>query len=164
MLKEIQVIDNFLSKEQFDLIFNQMTGPEFPWYYQEGKVFPDDGMPSLSHNFFFESKIWSNWFEMLVPVLQKMDMQAMRRIKANFDYKHNEAKRTGLHTDVQVGHEYAKTGILYVNKNNGGTYFEDGSMVDSVPNRFVTFPAYVKHGTQTHTDTNTRIVLNFVWY
>ena len=43
-------------------------------------------------------------------------------------------------------------------------YFKDGKFVKSVANRFVMFPANMEHGTQTHTDVNFRIVLNFVWY
>ena len=37
-------------------------------------------------------------------------------------------------------------------------------LIKSVANRFVLFPANIKHGTQTHTNTNYRIVINFNWY
>lgn len=160
----IEVLNNFLPKEQFEIIKKEMTSIRFPWYYEEGKVTADDKLPSLTHSFFEENIIHSNWFNFITPVMDKCNVMALRRIKANFDYKNYKSIKTKLHTDVQDGLENCKTGILYINDNNGGTYFENKKFVKSVSNRFVMFPADTKHCTQTHTDTNFRVVLNFVWY
>tara|TARA_R100001509_G_scaffold124420_2_gene78045 strand:+ start:558 stop:1043 length:486 start_codon:yes stop_codon:yes gene_type:complete len=160
----IKVLDNFLSQEHFNILYEEITSLRFPWYYQEGKVNPNDKLPSLTHSFFEESMIHSNWFNFITPVLEKCDVMALRRIKGNFDYKNHESFKTNLHIDFEKGLDNCKTGIFYVNTNNGGTYFKDGKFVESVANRFVMFPANMEHGTQTHTDVNFRIVLNFVWY
>ena len=160
----IKVFDNFLSKEHFDIIKKEITSIRFPWYYEEGRVTGDDRLPSLTHSFFEENVIHSNWYQCIIPVIHKCEMKALRRIKANFDYKNHKAFKTILHTDFKDGLENCKTGILYVNDNNGGTYFENKKFVKSVSNRFVSFPASTKHCTQTHTDSNFRVVLNFVWY
>jgi len=53
----IKVFDNFLSKEEFNLIKSEITSSEFAWYYQEGKVFPNDNLPSLTHSIFSENII-----------------------------------------------------------------------------------------------------------
>ena len=56
------------------------------------------------------------------------------------------------------------TAIYYVNTNNGYTEFEDGSRVESIENRLVTFPSYMKHTGTTCTDQKRRIVINFNYY
>ena len=52
------------------------------------------------------------------------------------------------------------TSIFYLNTNNGYTYFEDGSKVKSIANRFVIFPCYMSHGGASCTDNDNRVVLN----
>ena len=110
---------------------------EYNWlvnWYQE----PADGRPKILH--YTEGGPWLN------------------------EYKNAKSFRTNLHTDVAKPIEGFKTGIFYLNSNDGKTYFEKGDLIDSVANRFVSFSQHLKHGTQTHTDTNYRIVINFNWY
>ena len=57
-----------------------------------------------------------------------------------------------------------KTSIFYVNTNNGYTLFEDGTKVESVANRMLTFPTNMKHTGTSCTDSQTRIVINFNYY
>ena len=52
------------------------------------------------------------------------------------------------------------TSILYMNTNNGGTKFEDGTFVNSVSNRMVTFDCSIKHAPVSCTDVDRRIVVN----
>ena len=58
----------------------------------------------------------------------------------------------------------ASTSIFYVNTCNGYTHFEDGTKVDSVANRLITFPTQTKHGGACCTDTVARIVINFNYH
>ena len=51
-----------------------------------------------------------------------------------------------------------------MNTNNGYTKFEDGSIVESVANRIVTFPANMKHLGTSCTDEKTRVVINFNYF
>ena len=90
----IKVFDNFLSKEHFDIIKKEITSIRFPWYYEEGRVTGDDRLPSLTHSFFEENVIHSNWYQCIIPVIHKCEMKALRRIKANFDYKNHKAFKT----------------------------------------------------------------------
>ncbi len=57
-----------------------------------------------------------------------------------------------------------KTSIFYVNTNNGYTKFEDGTIVESVANRMVIFPANIKHTGTTCSDEKRRVVINFNYY
>ena len=56
------------------------------------------------------------------------------------------------------------TSIFYVNTNNGYTKFEDGTKVESVANRMITFPSNMKHTGTSCTDEKKRIVINFNYY
>ena len=47
-----------------------------------------------------------------------------------------------------------------MNTNNGGTKFEDGTFVNSVANRMITFDASLKHAPVSCTDSSRRIVVN----
>ena len=50
---------------------------------------------------------------------------------------------------------------MYLNTNNGYTLFEDGTKIDSVANRLVTFNNSTKHSDLTNTcDEPYRLVLN----
>ena len=55
------------------------------------------------------------------------------------------------------------TGILYVNTCNGYTEFKNGEKVDSVANRFVTFPGDMYHGGSSTTNDIKRVVVNINW-
>jgi hypothetical protein len=48
-----------------------------------------------------------------------------------------------------------------VNTNNGYTKFEDGTKVECVANRLLTFPTNIKHCGASCTDEKTRVVINF---
>ena len=55
-------------------------------------------------------------------------------------------------------------GIYYVNGNNGYTEFEDGTKVESVENRFVSFAGDLIHRGVNQTDTKERVVINFNYF
>ena len=82
----MQVIDNFLDDKQFDTLQSELTSWHFPWYYEKGRVTKEDGLPSLSHNFYHSNTIKSHWYESIRPIIEKNNMLAVRRIKAKFDY------------------------------------------------------------------------------
>ena len=67
-----------------------------------------------------------------------------------------------FHTD---NHTHARKhlleiAILYLNTNNGGTKFEDGTFVKSKANRAVIFPQHIKHAGVWCTDRKLRYVMN----
>ena len=67
--------------------------------------------------------------------------------------------------DKIVTNNFAKINItlviLYMNTNNGFTKFEDGTVIESVANRFVTFPNHTEHTGTTTSDSDYRLVINF---
>ena len=160
----INIKDNLLQNDLFNNLKTTMTSDTFPWFYHEGRVDVNDGLPALTHSFYNNNKVESSFYDILNNIIEVCNMKSIISIKANFDYKNAKSFRTNLHTDVAKPIEGFKTGIFYLNSNDGKTYFEKGDLIDSVANRFVSFSQHLKHGTQTHTDTNYRIVINFNWY
>ena len=57
-----------------------------------------------------------------------------------------------------------RTGVFYLNTNNGYTYFESGERVDSVENRLLVFPSSKRHAGTTNTDVDYRCVINLNWF
>ena len=48
-----------------------------------------------------------------------------------------------------------------MNTNNGYTEFEDGTVVKSIENRMVVFPANMKHRGTSCTNKKVRVIINF---
>ena len=48
-----------------------------------------------------------------------------------------------------------------MNTNDGYTIFDNGTMINSVKNRLITFPAKMKHAGTSCTDQKRRVVINF---
>ena len=51
-----------------------------------------------------------------------------------------------------------------MNTNNGYTKFEDGTKIESVANRMVSFPTNTQHKGTSCTDQKTRVVINFNYF
>ena len=169
MASEIQIYDNYLNREDFDSIKFEMalepftTNNPMPWYYQTFKVKQDDSQQQFTHHFYTNQSPNSDYFNLLKPLLNKINPLSLIRIKANLQLRDNDIKESGMHIDVNIISQEQKTGIFYMNTNNGKTVFEDGKTIDSVENRMVIFPSSLRHNGTTHTDTPYRCVINFNW-
>jgi hypothetical protein len=161
---DYQVIDNFLDQESFNALKSVMTAYEFPWFWNEGVV--SIGDPKLNefqftHPFYKNHTIHSNYFDVVNPILVKINPIAIMRIKANLNPRTEEIIEHGYHIDLENAPSNHRTAVFYVNTNNGYTKFEDGTTVESVENRLVSFKTPLLHTGSTATDVNRRIVINF---
>ena len=164
MASEVQVYDNFLSKADFDELKKILLGFSFPYYFQTSKVSDGDGFCQFTHIFYEKHNINSDYCDKLNPILDKLNLVSLIRIKVNLQLKDTEVRVTGMHHDIQNPIENQKTGIFYMNTNNGKTVFEDGEEIDSIENRMIIFPASKQHAGTTHTDTMYRCLINFNWF
>ena len=48
----VKIIDNFLNKDDLNNLKNQFLSNNFPWYFQKGIVFQNDGDFQYTHIFF----------------------------------------------------------------------------------------------------------------
>ena len=159
----MKVIDNFLEPKQFKYIQETIMGTSFPWFYQHGSDYEQEGLSQLVHTFYkseFPSRVNSSFLEILEPVWKKLNAEGLIRIKANLTYP--AKKRQGTHTAYNL--KNVTTSIYYINSNNGGTKIKD-KVIKSKENRMVTIPGNVPHVVVRHTDNNIgRFIINFNYY
>ena len=177
----IEVIDNFCDEKYFEKIQELMIkpSPDFPWFYQDavngGAYDGEKDVFQFVHTFYPGVPKRAPWMKgnpvviqedpsmsSLMPVIEALGVQNLLRVKANCVPRTEKIIEHGLHVDfVEKGNEILTTSILYMNTNNGYTHFEDGTKIESVANRLVTFPCNILHGGSSCTDQNTRVVINF---
>tara|TARA_R110000824_G_scaffold161744_1_gene337165 strand:- start:753 stop:1280 length:528 start_codon:yes stop_codon:yes gene_type:complete len=168
-MKSYKVEDNFLSEGDFLPIKNMLLSHDCAWYHQGAVSGVDEDKEMLdtyfSHTFFSSARdgwgdprgISSNLYDLLLPLVRQLEVDALIRLRAN-NYPHTQ-KRTQhtFHIDNDYPH---KTAILYINTNNGMTILEDGTKINSIENRLLTFNGLIKHSSTTCTDSRSRVVVN----
>ena len=96
-----------------------------------------------------------------IDFVNKIPVATTCKIKVNMNPRTPKIIEHGLHTDLPY---LCKTGILYLNTNNGYTVFEDGTKVESVQNRFVSFDSNIKHSGSTCSNQKVRLVININYF
>ena len=156
-----EVIDNFLPKEQHEMIAHTMLGSDFPWYYNDYVVGPDETdtvyNSQFTHQFYTRDSWNSDYQQLMLPILEKLNPRALIRIKANLSLATDKIIEGRWHTDFQFE---CRTAVYYVNTNNGFTKFRSNHKVESVANRLVVFDSHDLHTGATATDTKARCVIN----
>lgn len=161
-----EIIDNFLPERDFKHIQKEMTSFRFPWYLN-GSVVADEPEHlddyQFNHAFFLNSTIWSDYFNILDPIMNILKPAALIRIKANLRPRTEKVLEAGWHVDYD--YPGSKTCVLYLNSNNGYTVFkETGEKVYSLENRLVRFDSEMEHSGTTCSDSSYRIVLNINYF
>ena len=167
----MKIEDNFLAQDDFYELQTFMMGPGdvFPWYYND--TIDHRGQKDkfmFLHVFHTGFAPTSSLCVILDPILEIIKPVSIWRIKANLLPRTPNIVENAFHVDiVDISKEKLKqwtTSILYVNTNNGYTKFVDGTKVESIANRMVTFPANMKHTGTSCTDEKTRVVINFNYF
>ena len=169
MTTTMKIEDNFLNQEEFDKIQKLMMEPSpFPWFYADRIVFEDDvDKFQFIHAFYDDHMPMSPFWNELDSIINIIQPFSIVKVRAKLLTRTPEIVETSFHVDIPLPEEKLKqytTSIFYVNTNNGYTEFEDGTKVESVANRMVTFPANIKHRGTSCTDEITRVVINFNYY
>ena len=165
----MNIIDDFLEQKEFDKLHNVIMGDQFIWCYIPHINNEEDiDNFQFSHMFYSNHASCSPFLKELEPILEIIIPVALYRIKANLLTKTLTIVENKFHVDMPFMSEEKQkqwtTSILYVNTNNGYTKFEDGTIVESVANRLVSFPSNMKHTGTSCTDEKTRVVINFNYF
>ena len=166
-----QVIDNFLDEEDFKSIQDYLMGSDISWLkspvLREGSLHPPDledmrDNIQFWHPFYMDDEPTHDDINVLRPIIKKLDVKALLRIKANITMRTPEIIEHGYHTDYPFGG--FKTAIFYINTNDGYTQIKNGRRVESVENRLLEFSGELLHTGTTCTDQQCRVVINFDYF
>ena len=163
------IIDNFLDTKIFDELKFKLLSNTFDWYYNDYILYKDENTKKDSQNyqlihFFYKENhgITSESFFIIKPILDKLNIKLLLRVKANLNPKTETTKIIGdYHIDSDMNNT---TAIFYVNTNNGYTKFQNGKKVNSVSNRLVLFNSNLKHVGFSCTDQNVRVLININFF
>ena len=157
----IEVIDNFLSEEDFKKVSAGMNSDMFPWYFNEAVADPQDTKNFyFTHIFYRDSKVESpNFNTILMPLLQKLPHGNLYRAKANLFVRQDKQIINGKHVDLTDAPPNFHTAVYYVNSNNGGTLLGE-ELIQSKANRMLIMKENLEHSSVGPTDEKKRIVIN----
>lgn len=161
-----QVIDNFLSEEEFKPIQDYLMGSDVYWrlthVLTENLSCDDSDNIQFFHPFYGDHEPKGEDINLLAPIINKLDIKSLVRIKANLTLRTPTIIEHGYHTDFPF--DGFKTAVFYVNTNDGYTIIKDGRRVDSVENRLFEFTGTLEHTGTTCTDSRYRVVINFDYF
>jgi hypothetical protein len=159
-----EIYDNFLEKNDFDLISGVFFSDQINWFFSKN-IDEKIKENSFGHNFFChmiyqDNQVCSDHFRILRPILEKLDVKSIIRIKANMYLNQGKYVKHRPHSDFSFQH---KTALFYLNNNNGHTIIDD-TKIESVENRVVLFDGSIKHSSTNCTDKNRRLNINFNYF
>ena len=158
------IIDNFIDQQSFQNLKNTMLGDNFCWNYNQAIDYADDKDKfQFTHSFYKDSGPSSFFYDTITPVLRRIKYKELFRIKANLLTRTSKIEPNTFHTDIQGNWGVIPyiTSIFYLNTNDGYTEFEDGTKIESIENRWVSFPEDTKHRGTSCTNERVRVVINF---
>ena len=163
-----KVIDDFLDKEDFIFVHNLIMNEPFPWFYMDS--YRESGLEKDKTNNFsyhlhmlYDNNVPSSpHFDNILPlIMKKIDVKTLIRVKINSYTKEDKLIEHDLHTD----YDYSNNGAIFsINTCDGYTKLEDGTKIESIENRLVTFNTNVQHTGSTCTDSKERVVINLNYF
>jgi hypothetical protein len=163
-MSSIEIIDDFLLNNELKNIQNLLFSNNFPWYFIPKVGTEDDqglNVFHFNHLVYENNKINSNeGIEILKPILNKLNIKALIRIKINLYTCTSKIIKHNYHKDTEFK---CKTSLFYVNTNDGFTGFKN-KIVNSLENRIVNFDSTIPHYSTSCTNSNLRISINFIYF
>ena len=157
---DYKIVDDFLPQNEFEMLESMMAN--LPWFLVNGVAYADDASDNyFLHMLYENSRPNSEYFERLFPVLAKLDIKSLIRVKANLYTRNTQFIEHGKHEDFKFPH---KAFILYLNTNNGFTRMSDGTVVNSVANRGVFFNGHEPHNSTNCTDQPYRMNISINYF
>jgi hypothetical protein len=175
-MNNIEIIDNFLSQEDFLNIRNtffpqDLNNPNnFVWTYQKGIVRDPESGPTgyEEHDWIYVHPLYSSdnglkydkYYSLVKTIVDKLKVKKLFDIRANLLVPTLEHIYHEFHTDRKVPHQVA---LFYATSCNGFTVLKDTAKVECIENRMLIFDGSIKHHSVTSTDYPRSIInINYV--
>lgn len=156
----IEYIDNFLDEDHATMMYNTMSGDDFPWFISLRVAKEDQKQDDyyFTHMFYYSPDVRSKYFDTFIkPITDKLEAKNLIRVKGNLYTNQNKFIEHTPHQDYDFKHKGA---IYCLNTCNGYTTFQ-GVQVNSVFNRMILFDPSEFHNSTTTTDKLIRMNINF---
>ena len=158
----MNIIDNFLNEEEFNIIKKTISSVDFPWFFVDYVGDPTDlSDVYFTHTFYRDFSFSSNFCIALQPLIKKLDVKSLIRCRALRYIGQEKFIEHAKHVDLNFSHNVC---VFYINTNNGFTRLHDGSCVNSVENRALIFDGSIEHNSSNCTDTNSRLVITINYF
>ena len=158
--------DNYLEDKDFQVIKNTLLFNNLcDWYFNNGII--NDNQKGNLHffqftHFLYQDNVGTQFFNICNPILKKLGVKSLIRIKVNLSSFSTKLVEGGFHRDYDYD---CKAALFYVNTNNGYTKFKkNNKIIKSVENRMVMFKANELHTGTNTTDQKCRVVINFAYF
>jgi hypothetical protein len=164
---KIFVFENYLEDKHFENIKRTVSDVTFPWSYNSCICEEKDEENKLDncqfvHLFYTSYPRFeiSPHFSVLVPMLEKLKIDSLCRVKANLNIRTETSIKHCFHDDHKKDIFFSS--ILYLNDCDGGTQIKD-RFIQSKSNRMVLFPSHIMHSGVSQTNTKRRLIINTVF-
>lgn len=157
----LEVIDNYLDGETFKQMETIMTQTKFDWHYTEDittHLGSDNPYFYFCHQFYLHKNFeTSQFFDICIPLLRKLEPTAILRIKANMYI--NQGIGVVEHSEHK-DYEFSHFGCLFsINTCDGYTRIGD-EKIPSVANRMILFDPSIPHTSTSTSDSKYRMNIN----
>ena len=171
-MSKIEIIDNFLNKDDFEELRKFLMSPRSQWRFvdfiahKDGRDNDKDGYfvhsftdrdPETFKERFLISPDYQKVSKLMDCIKKKLNYSQILRVRSSLYPRREKQKPDPFHVDYNFNH---KVCIFYLNTNNGFTLFESGEKVNSIANRLLIFDGLEKHCSVVQTDTTARYIIN----
>ena len=157
------VTDNFLIPGTYRELNRIVSSPKFPWYWANSPGEPGQHTSMLYYDHEFTPTVDGKLKRILGTICDKLGACAVMRIKMNSTPQTETIEHQEWHKDWDVTTPQ-KTAVIYFTTCDGYTEFANGTIVESVENRCLSFDTPLIHRGTTTTNEERRLVMNINYF
>ncbi len=167
----MEIIDNFLSNQDFKILEKTILGNSFPFYFNPYILNPNEKVNLSDINFthmVYEGKGWhkergimSSFYDLIYSTfIIKFKINTLHRVKVNCYPRTSRNITHKFHADSNFSHKGA---LLSLNTCNGSTKIKGHRRVKSIANRLIVFDPSILHASESCTNQKCRwnIIINY---
>ena len=147
---------NVLTSEESENLYNTITNNDnFPWYFNNGSSYDNDGHAQYTH--------LVTDYSIVTPLLdflkRKENLTGILKVRLVSKPKQSTHFEYGAHTDIPDYDKPYRTAVYYINATNGATKI-NSTIYPGIQNSMKVFDGSYEHSAIAQTDVDFRLVCN----